>query len=420
MFGFSWQELWRIKIKDLPWWQRGAIKFIRIVATAVRRFSSNRNQLRASALTYYSLLSVVPVLAALFGVAQGLGVGELLREQLTVRFSEHTEVLSFAIDFADRMLQQTRGGLIAGVGLVLLLWSVIKALGHIESALNAIWNIRTPRSFVRRVANYIALLIILPALVALGSGITVYLIQHAEAYTPPFIVRLMPYMVTWTLFMILYMAVPNTNVPFAAALFGGVVAGTAYSLWQWLYIEFQIGVSTYGAIYGSFAALPLFLIWLQVSWMIVLSGAEICYASQYVDAWEFKNEVGKISSRYQKVLGLYVLHYVYAHFVKEGKAVSPVRLSDDLEIPVSLTRKLISALVEAGLLIEAIGPTYVPGRPPTRFSLYDALHALETYGTEGIPVRPSATLDKIKEWVDSVDTQASQNAPELINLSAFE
>lgn len=410
------QDLWRIRIHDLPWWQRGMVKFLRIVVTATRRFSNNRNQLRASALTYYSLLSIVPVLAALFGIAQGLGIGDLVRLRLASQFSDHTEVLTMATDFADRLLQQTHGGVIAGVGVVLLLWAVIKALGHIESALNAIWNIRTPRSWIRRVTNYIALLIILPTLLAVGSGFAVYLVKHVEGYTPPFVMRLVPYVITWSLFTILYMAVPNTRVPFSAALFGGIVAGTAYSLWQWLYIEFQIGVSTYGAIYGSFAALPLFLIWLQISWMIVLTGAEICYASQHVDAWEFQHDIGKISPRYQKVLGIYILNFVYVEFIRDGSAVSAVSISDKLQIPISLTRKLLSYLLEAHLLFEVSGPSYVPGRPPTKFSLFDAVNALETCGTEAIPVRSSKTLEEIKRWVDCFGKDSSKGAPEISEL----
>lgn len=379
------------------------------------RFSSNQNQLRASALTYYSLLSIVPILAALYGVAQGFGLGEIVRKWLQRNLHDHQEVLLYATDFADRFLLQTSGGVIAGVGLLLLFWAVVKGFGYIEATLNAVWGVRTPRPFFRQVVNYMALIVLLPLLLSLASGLAVYLSQHGGVYIPVFVTKLIPFFVTCVVFTVLYMLVPNTEVPFTAALFGGVVAGMALLVWQWVYITFQVGAATYGPIYGSFAAFPLFLIWLHVSWMIVLSGAEISYASQHVDAWEFQDWT-KVSFSYQKTLSLYLLQTVFSRFVHEEKATSQVFLSDDLQIPISLTKQLVHRLVRAGLLIETKGLQYVPGRSVLNCSMHDAVSAIESVGIDEIAVKQGAGLKKIEDWQKKMQSLLHDQSPLLIDV----
>jgi len=259
---------------------------------ATRGFIEDDCYAKASALTFYSLLSIVPVLAVLFGIAKGFGFEKALELGIGERFAEQREMMDKLIQFAYSWLQNVQGEVIAGIGTVALFWSVVGLFSNIETALNGIWKTPFSRSLGRRVSDYLAALVICPVFFVTSSSITVFLntriAQTArsniiiEAVSPLLllILKLFPFFLSWVLFTFIYLFLPNTKVYLRSALIGGLIGGTTFQLWQWIYIKFQIGASSYGAIYGSFAALPLFLIWLQISWLILLGGAELAFEIQ--------------------------------------------------------------------------------------------------------------------------------------------
>jgi membrane protein len=291
-FAFIRIDIWRIRLDDLPFGKSFLIKQLRIIILAFRGYNEDRCLLRASSLTFYTLLSIVPVAAMFFGVAKGFGFERRLEDQLFERFPGQEEVLSQVIHFSNSLLEQTRGGLIAGIGLLVLFWSVLKVLGHIEMAFNDIWEIKKQRSWGRKFSDYLSIMLISPILVLMSGSATVFITTQVAQITQKvellgvvsplisFFLKFTPYVLIWALFTILYIIMPNTKVHFKAGLLGGVVAGTLYQIAQGAYISFQIGAAKYNAIYGSFAALPLFLMWVQISWWIVLFGAELSFASQ--------------------------------------------------------------------------------------------------------------------------------------------
>lgn len=238
---------------------------------------------RSAALTYFTLMSIVPVLAVSLGLARGFGFAPVIEQVVRDQLTEQREIAKYIIEFAYSLLDKTTGGVIAGIGLIVLLWSVYNILSNIEEALNNIWKIPNPRSWVRKITDYIAMIIICPLFFVVSSSLTIYLKTHfAEIarraifleYT---LIHFFPYLLTWMLFTFLYFFLPNRRIPFKYGMIGVFVAGTAYQLLQTFYISIQLKLSSFGAIYGSFAALPLFLIWLNLSWMIVLIGAELAY-----------------------------------------------------------------------------------------------------------------------------------------------
>ena len=324
-------DIWRIGLEDLPFGKSFLIKQLRIIILALRGFDENKCFVRGSSLTFYTLLSVVPVLAMLFGIAKGFGFEKLLQAQireLAVKLPGQEEVLNRAIQYAESMLETTKGGVIAGIGLVLLFWSVIKVFSNIEASLNEIWEINRPRSWVRKFTDYLALMVISPAIVILSSSATVFITTKITQLAnkiallgmiSPLIFlsfKLIPYLLIWVLFTVLYILMPNTKVNFKAAVAAGIVAGTIYQIVQWAYISFQIGAARYGAIYGSFAALPLFLMWVQISWWIVLFGAELSFANQNVDTYQYEPDSTKISPAFKKLLTLQVAHLLIQNFLR--------------------------------------------------------------------------------------------------------
>lgn len=249
------------------------IKFLRVIKATVEGFSRDLCFLHASALTYYTLLSIVPLLAVAFGIATGFGFETVLEAHLQERFPEHNEVVDYSIKFAYTMLEQTKKGPIAGIGAIVLFWSVIGLLNNIEVSFNEIWKVKTTRSFLRKCGDYLSVIVIAPIFFTISSSLTVYITTQLHDY----FLHVIPLLLIWMLFSFFYLFIPNRDVPFKYGVSSALISASAFLGLQWSYVYIQILLSRYNAIYGSFAALPLFLIWVQISWLIVLAGAELAY-----------------------------------------------------------------------------------------------------------------------------------------------
>ncbi|HJX34701.1 MAG TPA: YihY/virulence factor BrkB family protein, partial [Desulfatiglandales bacterium] len=262
--GFFSHELWRIRPENLSPKRWFFIRWIRTIVLAFRGFDENRCGLRASALTFYTLLSIVPAVALGFGIAKGFDMQKVLEDELLERMRGQEEIISNVIRFSNRLLDQTKGGLIAGIGIIVLVWIIIKLLGNIEKSLNDIWGVPHSRSFGRTLSDYLSVLFIAPILIIVSSGVTVfittqgaYIARELELLGPvstliSICLKALPYCVIWLLFTFLYIFMPNTKVNLKSGILGGIVAGTIYEIVQWFYITFQVGVSKHGAIYGGF------------------------------------------------------------------------------------------------------------------------------------------------------------------------
>jgi len=251
---FITTDIWRIRLKDLPAKKSFLIKQLRTVLLAVRGFDEDKCQLRASSLTFYTLLSIVPVVAMAFGIAKGFGFESYLEKQLFENLPGQETVLLQVVDFAQKLLENTKGGMIAGIGVIILFWSVMKLLGHIESSFNEIWEIRKSRTFVRKLSDYIAIMLISPIFLVVSGSITIFITTQITQITErvsllgffsPLIMmglKMLPYGLIGVLLTIIYMMMPNTKVSLKSGFIAGIVAGTTYVLLQWGYINFQVGI----------------------------------------------------------------------------------------------------------------------------------------------------------------------------------
>lgn len=406
-------DIWRIRTSKLSTQKSFWIRQLRIILLAIRGFGEDKCQLRASALTFYSLLSVVPVVAMAFGIAKGFGFERLLERQLVENLQGQQEVLERIIGFANTLLENARGGLIAGVGVAVLFWTVIKLLGNIEKSFNDIWGIKTPRTMGRKFSDYLSVMLICPFLLIMASSVTVLItnyvtliVEHLSflgplAGTIILFLKILPYGVIWIVFTFMYFFMPNTKVTLKSALLAGIIAGTLYQGLQWGYITFQVGVAKYGAIYGSFAALPLFLVWLQLSWLVVLFGAEVSFAEQNVGTYEFEPDSLKVSRRFRSLLTLRITHFCVKKFQQGEKSPTADEISDQLEIPIRLVRQILFELIEAGILSEvrlddpeAIG--FQPARTIEKITVLGVMDQLDQQGIDSIPIAQSKDLDKLK------------------------
>ena len=423
-------DIWRLQAHKLPPRRSFWITQLRIVLLAFRRFNMDKCELRASALTFYSLLSIVPVVALAFAVAKGFGVEKILGDQLMEKMQGQEEVAERIIGFAQSFLENTKGGAIAGVGIVLLFWTVIKVLGNVEKSFNDIWGVKTARAMGRKFADYLSIMMICPVLLIIASSVTVLLTTQVSAMLERlsflgyladvliWLLKILPYGVIWLVFTFIYVFMPNTKVELKSALWGGILAGTIYQLVQLAYITFQIGVSNYGAIYGSFAALPLFLVWLQLSWLIVLLGAEISFAHQNVGTYEFEQDCLGVSHSFKRMIALMITSLCVKHFQNAEKPLTAEDMSRELEVPIRLVRSVLAELTEARLLSEVCldrrdDVAYQPACDTQRLTVAGVIDRLDQQGVATVPVAESTSTDKLRETVRRLREMIEQSPANL-------
>jgi membrane protein len=407
-------DIWRIRLKGLPFIKALIIRLLRIVLLAIRKFHEDKCLLRASALTFYSLLSIGPVAALALGIAKGFGLDELLEKQLFTKFPGQEEILIQIINYAGKLLENTKGSMIAGFGVVVLFWSVIKVLSHIESSFNDVWGIRKSRAFKRKISNYLSFLLITPVLVLMSSSIPVVIttqitlitakVTLVKIFSPLIfsVLKLLPYFLLWALFTFIYILMPNTKVNFKSGLLAGVVAGTIYQLTQLGYISFQVSIAQHNPIYASLVALPLLLIWLQLSWAIVLIGAEISFAHQNVDMYEFEPDYLKISPHFKRLLSLQIAHLLIGKFAGGDNPSTAAQISQTLEIPIRMVHRILDELVECKIISdmktdEYAEFTYQPAIDINILTIQYIINALDKKGVSHIPVARTEELETLSE-----------------------
>ncbi len=415
---FVQKDIWRVRLAALPPVKAFPLTVLRTLVLSLRGFNQHRCQLRASALTFYSLMSVVPVAAMAFGVAKGFGFERRLEEALRTKLAGQEELLEKIITFSHSMLASTKGGLLAGVGLIVLFWTAISLLGQIETSLNDIWEVKRKRTLGRTFSDYLSLMIICPVLMILSSSATVFIttqitmivekISLLGALGPLILMtlKLLPYCVIWGLFTFVYMFIPNTRVRFFSALVAGITAGTIFQVVQWVYINFQVDTVKYNAIYGSFAVLPLFLGWLQLSWMIVLFGAELSCAHQRADHAEFEPDARQASHHLRLLLALQITRRLVQRFA-EGEPPLTVRaLSQQLDIPIGLVDEILPVLIENRIVsaVEAAAGGergFQPARDINGLTIQSVVEALEKSG-ENVP--PFGLTPEFQALAEAVET----------------
>jgi len=429
---FIEEDVWRIRARDLPRPKAFLIRYLRIFLAAARAFQEHRCKLRASALTFFSLLSIVPVVAMAFGIAKGFAFEKVLEEKILERFPGQEDVLLEVFGFANTLLANTKGGLIAGIGVILLFWSIIKVLGHIERSLDDIWSVREERTLSRKITDYLSVMLVAPVLLVLSSSATVFVTTQLETIMKRFdvlgilgfvvflLLELTTFVTMWVLFSFLYLFMPNRRVNRRSGVIAGVIAGTVYVVVQMVYVRFQVGVASYNAIYGSFAALPLFLAWLQLSWLIVLAGAELSFVHQNADALEYGPDAKRASHRFRRLLALRVVNHMSRCFAAGAVPLTAREVSESLEIPRGLTAEILEELKDSGVLLEAAGdggddPAYAPARDTDRLTVAFVMDALDRRGTDAIPVARTEEMERIEQSLAAF-AEAIEKSPANLRL----
>ncbi len=426
---FFSDQIWLIPESELAGARGVMIKSARILLLSVYGFVKDLCSLRAAALTLFTLLSIVPVIALLFGIAKGFGFESMLREELVDKNPQQGGLMLQLIEFAENMLANTQGGVVAGIGVAVLLWTVIKVIGNIEESFNHIWKIEKGRSLARKVTDYLSIMMLAPVLLITSGSLTVLIktqlthlmdvinLHEAGKQLVALGLGCLPIVIMALLFSFIFLFIPNRQISLKAGFIAGGVTGVAYQMVQWAYLTLQIGASSYNAIYGSFAALPLFLVWLQICWSVVLMGCQVAFYIQNYASYCHNERFSDLSLSIRKAIALRVMHLIINRFSHGEPALNADDISRMLELPLSVVKHTLYSLLDGHLVVAINGQDvesvqYQPGYDINSMTVFTIIKALEISGNNALP--DTEALAPYYEMLEKVNLEFKNSQTNLL------
>jgi len=313
----------------------------------------------ASNLTYSTLLAFVPILAVVFAIARGFGYSIYIEEWFKESLSSQPDAAETIIGFVNSYLKHTQKGLFLGIGLIFMLWTTLMLISNIESAFNDIWQVKRQRSLFRTITDYVTLLFMIPFVIVISSGLSILVaalnhqLKDVLVIGPlmSFTIKLSPYILLSIAFTALYLFMPNTKVKFKSAIIPGIMAGVSMQLFQSIYINSQIWISNYNAIYGSFAIVPFFLLWLQTSWIICLIGAELSYTRQNSEYF-FSDIPIEVSFNSKVDISYRIIELIADRFNNGKEPITIEEIKTETKVPMRIANSILYDLQRIHVLIE--------------------------------------------------------------------
>jgi membrane protein len=384
--------LWGTPVEDMPPWKRWLVRPLRIGYALAQDLADGLLSLRAMSLVYTTLLSLVPLIAVSFSVLKAFGVHNQLEPALLNVLEplgqQGVEITNHILGFVDNM----KVGVLGSVGIGLLLYTVVSLIQKIESALNYTWRVRRPRPLARRFSDYLSVIMVGPVLMFSALGITASVhqaewMQTMLAIEPfgallAFTGKLIPYLLVIGAFTFVYMFVPNTRVQLRSAFVGALVAGVLWQTAGWGFTLFVASSTKYTAIYSSLAILIVFMIWLYLSWLILLIGTSIAFYHQHPEFMGTQAYSGRLSNRLLERLALQLLLYIAQNFYRGKQPWTSTALARKFRAPVGSMDNVL-ALLQAGGLVASDGeenPGYLPARPLDALTIKQALDVIRAIG----------------------------------------
>lgn len=391
-------DIWRVSPSELKGVRYIVYSIIKKIILAVRFFTNDRVMNRASALTYSTILAVVPILAVVFGIARGFGYSKYIEVWFRESLSGQEQTATTVIGFANSYLVHAKSGIFLGFGLLLMLWTVMLLTNNIETTFNEIWQVKKGRSLFRTITDYTAMFFLLPILIVISTGISIFMttimkeMPYYELFGPMVhaLIGVSPYVMMSFIFIALFVFMPNTSVKLKNAIVPGILAGCAFQALQYFYINSQIWISSYNAIYGSFAAIPLFMLWTQLSWSICLFGVELTYTNQNAEEYYFSEDGSNVSHRCRLLLSALLMSMVCHRFAEGKHPYTALEMSRIHNIPIRLTTDLLYDLVNVHLIVEVVGDekgssaVYLPYEDINNLNVGVMVDRLESYGKESL------------------------------------
>ena len=412
-------DMWRRTNSEYSgFFQRLGYGIIRTIVLVVRGFTSKNLNDKAKSLTYSLIFAIVPILAMVVAVAKGFGVADVIEKQLNSSFLGETNLVPTIMAMVQRYLETAQGGVFIGVGILILLWAVYSFFQSVETAFNKIWNVQQSRSILRQVTTYIAIVVLIPVLIVCSAGINIFVHSAVEGATHyaqwhEFFhtsgVKFLQFLMCWLLFTWMYVSIPNTKVRFMSALIPGVIMGTLFQLLQILSVYLIALLSRTSIVYGAFATIPILMTWLQYTSLLILIGAEMSYAIQNNEEFEYEHDLSRMSRRYKDFIMLYLLSTIIRRFEADEAPLTAHQLAIRDKLPIRLVNRLLSRLVETGILTEVTKEdseerVYQPALDTHKISCGMVIRRIEAQGTEHFLQAPSAEMQAFWEQFQQVMT----------------
>ncbi len=402
----SWQDikqfieydLWRRTSSELQQSRRTkrvGFSALKTIILVIRGFNSKQLNMTANALTYSLVFAIVPILAMILAVAKGFGFSEMIENQLQQSMLGETNLVPTVMEMVDRYLETAQGGAFIGIGLLILIWAVYSFFRNVEQAFNSIWDVKKSRSVVRQLTTYIAVLFLVPVLVVTTSGMSIFVHSTVESLSAfkvldeyhGTMVRILQFLIVWVIFLWMYMAIPNTKVHFRSAIYPAIIMGTLFQLLQMLSMYVIMFLSRTSIVYGAFAAIPIIMIWLQWACLLILIGAELSFAIQNNEQFEYELDVLSMSRRYKDFLTLYLFHRIIYRFEHDEIPYMAVELAHENNLPIRLVSQLLNRLVDVGLLRTVYveqkeEKTYQPALDTHQITVGMCIERIDKQGTE--------------------------------------
>lgn len=391
----SLEHIWSVNEKQLTVVQRMGLAVLKRFVITWECITKNNIMNYASALTYSSMLAAVPVMAIVFAIARGFGFDAIIEAKLRNSLAGNPDIADTILYFVESYLQHTKGGVFIGIGLIFLLYTLFSLTANIEQAFNNIWYVKRSRTIYRQIIDYISVFLFLPFVIVITSGLNIFLQTFRTllpeiqllSKTMTFILHVSPVIFAIAAFIVLFKLMPNTRVKWRHTIWPGVLTGAVFMAVEWIYVHYQIKLSAYNAIYGSFAAIPLFMLWMQISWCICLFGAQLCYSNQRLQTYAFERISDELSRRYRDTLILLLMSRICKHFATGLKPFTAHRLAVDTHLPDSLVGILLDELTRVQLLVETRNepgeePRYLPAIDIHRITAGMVIRRIDSHGIE--------------------------------------
>lgn len=388
VLGQDFGEIERLSRSKAEQW---LLKTAKTVQLAFIGFVQDHCTLRASALTFGTLFAIVPLLAFAFSVTKGL---EFQGDLRAVIISKIPEAFREVVENIFIYVENTNAKALGTFGLLFLLVTVVKTLTAAESTFNMIWSVKTARPIHRKFADYVSVIVVAPVLALTAIGFqSAGFIQRALAVgvVSRLWETLLPFAVIWVCFTFVYMFLPNTKVRFHAAAVAGVFTGFCWLIAQWAYLRFQVDLTKANKIYGGFAAVPFFIMWVYIAWIVTLLGGELSFAIQnarlFVPTWAQR----EMTPKEEEAAALSVMNTVTEHYMAGQGPLATERIVQECGLPFRLVSTVLKYLTDSGVAVKASGETggYLPGIPPDDLTVKRVLDAVRNHGQKAGELDPS-------------------------------
>ena len=388
-------DMWRLTANDLDSKaKRIGYGIIRTIVLVARGFTSKNLNNTAKALTYSLIFAIVPILAMVMAVAKGFGVVDIIEQHLNASFLGETNLVPTIMAMVERYLETAQGGLFIGIGIIILLWAIYSFFQSVETAFNNIWNVKKSRSILRQVTTYIAIVVLIPVIIVCSAGINIFLnttiesTMHVEVLHDFFHttgVKFIQFVMCWLRFM--------------SAVIPGVLMGTLFQLLEMLSVYLIAMLSRTSIVYGAFASVPILMTWLQYTSLLILIGAEMSFAIQNNEEFEYEDDLNRMSRRYKDFVMLYLLSVIIKRFEADEAPLSAHELAVGDHLPIRLVNQLLGRLVETGILREVFAEddneerTYQPALDTHKITVGLVISRIDKQGTEEFLQAPSPEME---------------------------